>query len=207
MKDIQHALLRILRADLDHLLAVGDGGFYHAFELDVGFDELDRAICASSDGLRGCAGKPVNHGAAGNQSKEERSVEQRKLIHVFGEAAGERHDDGENHGGCADNGRADEHRLRGGFEGVARAVIGFEQMFGAFEVDGVVEIFLEFRFDVWNLFDQRKLVNGLRVISDWAVGIDCDGHRSHTEEAEGNESEGEDRGSEHGRGRRQVPWC
>ena len=117
---------------------------------------------------------------------------------------GQRHDDGEDHGGSADNGGADEHRLGRGFEGVARAVVGFEQIFGAFEVDGHVEVFLDFGFDVWNLLDQRKFINRLSVVGDRAVGIDRDGDRSHAEEAEGDESEGEDGGSEHGCGRCQA---
>ena len=48
---------------------------------------------------------------------------------------GERHDDGKDHGGGADDCRADEHRLCRGFEGVARAVVGFEHFLGALEVD------------------------------------------------------------------------
>ena len=86
-EDIQHALLRILGADLDDLLAVGDRGFHHAIEFDVGFDELDGAVGSGGYGLRGSAGEPVNHGAAGDQAEEERRVQQRELIDVYGEAA------------------------------------------------------------------------------------------------------------------------
>ena len=82
-EDVQHALLRILGADLDDFLAVGDRGLHHAIELDVGFDELNSAIGARGHGLRGCAGKPVNHRAAGDQAEEERGVQQRKLIDVL----------------------------------------------------------------------------------------------------------------------------
>ena len=85
-ENIQHPFLRVLGADLDHFLAVGDGGLLHAFELDVGFDELDRAVSAGGHGLRGCAGEPVNHRAAGDQAEEERRVQQRKFVDVFGEA-------------------------------------------------------------------------------------------------------------------------
>src|ERR1700692_1470729 len=73
-------------------------------------------------------------------------------------------------------------------------------MFSALEVYGIVEIFLEFRFDVGDLLDQRKFVNRLSVIGDRAVGIDGDGDGAHTKESEGDEAEGEDGGSEHGGG-------
>ena len=86
--------------------------------------------------------------------EKEWSVQQGELVDVFGEAAGERHDDGEDHGGGADDGGADQHRLRRGFEGVAGAVVRFEQVLGAFEVDCHVEVFLDFGFDVRDLFDQ-----------------------------------------------------
>ena len=50
-ENINHALLCILRADLNHLLAVGYGCLLHTFQLDVGFDELDRTIGASGHSL------------------------------------------------------------------------------------------------------------------------------------------------------------
>ena len=36
-------------------------GLFDAFELDVGLDELDRAVGAGGDGLRRGAGEPVDH--------------------------------------------------------------------------------------------------------------------------------------------------
>src|SRR4030095_10092860 len=51
-KDVEHALLRLLRADLNDLLAVGDRGFLYAFETDVCFDELNCTIGAGRDSLR-----------------------------------------------------------------------------------------------------------------------------------------------------------
>jgi hypothetical protein len=110
-KDVEHALLRVLGADLDHLLAVGDRGLFRAFELDVGLDELHGAIGASGHGLHGCAGEPIDHRAAGNQAQEEWSVQQRQLLHIPGQPVGQGHDDGEDHGGCAHYGGADQHRL------------------------------------------------------------------------------------------------
>ena len=67
-----------------------------------------------------------------------------------------------------------------------------------------VEIFLDFGFDVGNLLDQRKFVDGLGVVGDGAVGIDGDGDRAHAEESEGDQTERENRRSQHGRGRSQA---
>ena len=47
-KDVEHAFLRVLGADLDDFLAVGNRGFLDAFQLDIGFDELHRAIGAGA---------------------------------------------------------------------------------------------------------------------------------------------------------------
>ena len=50
-EDIKHALLRILRANLDDLLTVFHRSFLNAFEPDVCFDELHRAISAGCNSL------------------------------------------------------------------------------------------------------------------------------------------------------------
>ena len=196
-EDVEHAFLRVLGADLDDFFAVGDAGGGCAFELDVGLDEFDGAVGAGGDGLGAGAGEPVDHGAAGDEAEDERRVEERELVHVFGEAVGEGHDDREDHRGGADDGGADEHGLGGGFEGVARAVVGFEHFLGAFEIDVDVEVLLQLALDVGNLFDQRELVDGLRVVGDRAVGVDGDRDWAHAEEAEGHQTEGEDRRGDH----------
>ena len=46
-----------------------------------------------------------------------------------GEAVGEHHDDGEDQGGCADDGGADEDGFGSGFEGIACAVVFFQEQF------------------------------------------------------------------------------
>ena len=142
-EDVEHALLRVLGADFDDLLAVGDAGGGCAVELDVGLDEFDRAVGAGGDGLRGGAGEPVDHGAAGDQAEDERRVEERELVDVFGEAVGQGHDDREDHRGGADDRGADQHGLGGGFEGVAGAVVGFEHFLGALEVHVDVVVLLQ----------------------------------------------------------------
>ncbi len=115
----------------------------------------------------------------------------------MGEPAGEGHDDGEDHGGCADDGGADQHRLGRSLEGVAGAVVGFEQVLGALELHVEVVVLLQLGFDAGNVFDQRQLVDGLSIVGDRAVGIDGDGDRTHAEEAEGDQAKGEDGGSQH----------
>ena len=141
-ENIQHAFLGILRADFDNFLAVGHRSPFRALEIDIRFNELDSAISARSYRLRGCAREPINHRAAGNKPQKEGSMQQRKLVHVFGDAVRERHNNRENHGGRADHSRTDEHGFCGGFESVPSAVVGFEQIFGPFEVYVHIVIFL-----------------------------------------------------------------
>src|SRR5260221_588778 len=132
---VEHALLRILRADFDDALAVGDAGCGGAVELDVGLDELNGTVGAGSDRLCGGAGEPIDHGAASDEAKDERRVEQREFFDVHRKAVGERHDDGKNNRSGADYSSADKHGLRSGFERAAGAVVGFEKSLGALEVD------------------------------------------------------------------------
>ena len=54
-----------------------------ALELDVGLDELDRAVGAGRHRLGRGAGEPVDHRAAGDQAEQERRVEQRQLVEVL----------------------------------------------------------------------------------------------------------------------------
>ena len=134
-----------VRADLDDLLAVGDRGLLDALELDVRLDELDRAVGAGGDGLHAGAGEPVDDRAARDEAEEERRVEQRQLLDLVGvgEPVGEEHDDREDHRGRPDDGRADEHGLRRGLEGVARAVVLLEEVLGLLEVDVEAELLLD----------------------------------------------------------------
>ena len=82
-EDVEHALLRVLRADLHHFLAVGDGGLGGAFQFDVGLDELHRAVSAGGNGLHGSAGEPVDHRAARDQAQQERRVQNRQVREQF----------------------------------------------------------------------------------------------------------------------------
>ena len=134
-EDVEHPLLRVLRADLHDLLAVRDRRLRRpAVQLDVRLDELDRAVGAGADRLRRRAGEPVDHRAADDQAEQERRVQNRQLVDVLRQVAGQRHDDREDHRRRADDGRADQHRLGGRLERVAGAVVLLEQILGALEV-------------------------------------------------------------------------
>ena len=122
-----------------------------------------------------------------------------------GQPIGQRHDDGEDHRRRAHHGGPDQHRFGGRLEGVARAIIFFQQIFGAFKIRVNVEILLEFRLDVGHLLDQRKFIDGLRVVGNRTVGIDGDGHRPHAEESESNQAESEHWRGDHGGCRAPIP--
>jgi hypothetical protein len=92
---------------------------------------------------------------AADEPEHEGRVQQRELLYVHGKSVGEGHDDREGHGGCAHNGGADQHRLGGSLEGIAGAIVGFQQVLGAFELNVDAEVFLQLGFDVGNIFDQR----------------------------------------------------
>src|SRR4029077_15439648 len=77
-ENVQHALLRVLGANLNDFLAVSDAGGGSSFELDVGLDKFDSAISASGHSLRGSASKPVNHGATGDQAENKGRMKERK---------------------------------------------------------------------------------------------------------------------------------
>src|SRR6202034_473416 len=85
----------------------------------------------------------------------------------------------------------------GSFKSVARAVVRFEQVFGALEVYVHVVIFFQFLLDVRNDFDLREFVHGLRVIGNRAVGINRDCYRSHAQETKRYQAKGENRGRDH----------
>ena len=213
-EDVEHALLRVLRADRHHLLAVLDGGLGRArVELDVALDELHGAVGARGDGLGGGAREPVDHRAARDQAQQEGRVEQGEHpgdavegglgdVHALGQAhrlARQQHDDGEDQGRGAHHGRADQHRLGRRLEGVARAVVLLQVVLGPAQVGREAEVPLDLLLDAGDGLDHRELVDGLGVVGDRAVGVHRDRDRAHAQEAEGHQAEGEDRGRHHDR--------
>ena len=65
-----------------------------------------------------------------------------KILEVRRQAVRQHHDDREDHRRRADDGRADQHRLGRGLEGVARAVVLFEEVLGLLEVRSKPKCFL-----------------------------------------------------------------
>ncbi len=202
-EDVEHPLLRVRRADLDDLLAVGDRRLLDALELDVRLDELDGAVGARGHGLHARAREPVDDRAAGDEAEQERRVQERELLDLrrVGEPVGQEDDDREDHRRRADDGRADEHRLGRRLERVAGAVVLLEEVLRLLELRLEAEVLLDLGLDVRDGLDERELVDALRVVGDRTVRVDGEGDRAHAEEAEGDEAEGED-GRDVGRPRR-----
>ena len=193
-EDVEHALLRVLGADVDDGLAVLDRGLLDGgVELDVLLDELDRAVRARGDGLHGCAREPVDDGAAHDEAEQERRVQDRELVEIALQAVGQEHDDREDHRGGADDGRADEDGLGRGLERVARAVVLLEEVLRLVEAEVEAEVALDLGLDVGDVLDDRELVDRLGVVGHGAVRVDRDRDRAHAEEAEGDEAERERR--------------
>ena len=115
----------------------------------------------------------------------------------MGQSVGQGHDDREDHRGCAHHGGADQHRLCRSLECVAGSIVGFQQVFCAFELHVDVEVLLQLSFDAGNIFDQRQLVDGLSIVGNRPVGIDGNRHRPHAQEAERDQAKREDGRSQH----------
>ena len=181
------------------LSSVGDRRLGHGIvEPDIALDELDGAIGAGRNGLRGRAREPVDHRATGDEAEQERWMEHGRNSHALADqAVGQCHDDREDHRGGADHRGSDQHRLRGRLEGVARAVVLFEVVLGAFELRIEAEVASNFLPDVRQGFDHRQFEDRLRVVGHRSVGVDRDRHRAHAEEAEGHQAEGEHRRGDH----------
>ena len=71
-----------------------------------------------------------------------------------GKSVGQAHHDGEDHGGCAHHGGADQHRLGRCLEGIAGAIIVFQQVLGAVKLHVDAEVFFQLCCNVGDLFDQ-----------------------------------------------------
>ena len=193
-EDVEHAFLRVDGADLDDLLAVLLRRLDHLIEPDVRADELDRTVGTGRHGLCAGAREPEDGCPAGDQAEQERRMQQRQLVQVFRQSGSEQHDNGKNHGRRADHCGADQHGLGRCLEGVAGAVVLFEQELGGTKVEIETEVPLHFRLDPGHLFDHRQFVNRLRVVGDRPVAVYRNRHRSHPQEAEGDQPEREDRG-------------
>ena len=123
----------------------------------------------------------------------------------MGQSVGQGHDDRENHRGCAHHGGADQHRLGRSLEGIAGSIVGFQQVFRAFELHVDAVVLLQLGFDAGNVFDQRQLVDRLSIVGNRPVGIHGDRDRPHAQEAEGDQAKREDGWSQHQRIHRTDP--
>src|SRR5262249_5647806 len=190
-EDVDHPTLGIDGANLHHPLAVLDGGFFCAFQFDVGFDELHGPVGAGRNRLNGSSGEPEDHRASGDETQEERNMHERQRGHFPSLKTGQDNDNGENHGCRADHRGTNEDRLRGGLEGVAGAIVFLEVVLGFLELWYETEVSPDFFLDVGNRLDEREFVHRLRVVGDWAIGINGDGDRTHAKKAKSDEAKGE----------------
>src|ERR1041385_822575 len=67
-------------------------------------------------------------------------------------------------------------------------------MLTVLEIGIEAKVPLNLLFNSLDLLSLGELEDGLGVVGHWAVAIDGDVHRSHAEEAEGDEAEGENGG-------------
>ena len=198
-EDVEHALLRVLGADLHDLLAVGHRGLRGALELDVRLDELHRPVGAGGHGLGRGAGEPVDHRAAGDEAEQERRVQDREVRRAA------------RAGAPAVSARMIEKiivvapttavpmstGLAVALKVLPAAVVLLEVLLGQLEVGREAEVALDLGLDAGDLLDGRELVDRLGVVGHRAVGVHRDGDRAHAEEAERHEAEGEDRRRQH----------
>ena len=159
-KDVPHALLRILGADLHNRLGILDIGF-GLVQVHVLLDKLDRPVRTGGHRLHGGAGKPEDHRAAADQAENDRRVGQLHMEHVL---ALEQQDDREDHRRCTAHRGADEHRLGGRLEGVSGPVVGLEVEFTHFEIGFESEVPLDLLLDAGDVFGLRQLEDGLGVV-------------------------------------------
>ena len=124
-------------------------------------------------------------------------MDERQLVDIVFQALGEAHDDREDHRGRADHRGADQHRLGGGLEGVAGTVVFFQVALRVIPFDIEAEVTPDFVLNARDLVDGRQFVDALRIVGHWTIRIDSDRHRAHTQEAEGDQPEGEDRRRQH----------
>src|SRR5664280_2184739 len=135
-EDVEHAFLRVLRADGDDRLAVLDGSLLDGgVELDGLLDELYSAVGARRDRLRGGAREPIDDRAARDEPEEEGRMEDRELVDVALQPVSQDHDDGEDHRRGADDRGSDEDGLRRGLEGVPGAVVLLQEVLRLVEVE------------------------------------------------------------------------
>ena len=78
-ENVQHAFLRINRADFDHALGILNRRCLVGIQLDVLLNVVDRAISTGRNRLHRSAREPVNDRAAQNQAEQNIRIQQVQL--------------------------------------------------------------------------------------------------------------------------------
>jgi hypothetical protein len=170
---------------------------FDAFELDVGLDEFHGAIGAGGDGLGGSAGEPVDHRAAGDDAQQKRRVQDGEFVHVFVMPLVSAMMMEKIMVVAPTTAVPISTGLAVALKVLPAPSFSSSRSLGALEVYVDAKSFLSLLLDVGNGFDQRKLIDRLRVVGDRAVGIHRDGDRAHAQEAEGHQSKRKHRSGNH----------
>src|SRR5262245_38994234 len=120
-------------------------------------------------------------------------MEKRQRGHPTSFETGEQNNDGENHRGRTDDCGTNQHRLGSRLKGVTGAVILFQVVLCLVELREEAEVPSNFSLDVGYGLDEREFVDRLRVVRDRSVGVNGDSDRTHTQKAEGYQTESEHR--------------
>ena len=195
-KDVDHAALCVVGANLHHLLALLGVGLLGGVgvKLDVALDIFHGAVGTGGDSLHRGASEPVDDAAAKDEPDDGIGVEEVKDGGgLNAECLLDKQDKGENHGGGAHYSGADKHGLGGSFEGVASPVVSFEVVFGLLEIGGEAELLLYLAGGLLLVvLDKGQLVHALCIVGDGPIAVHGNGHRTHAQHAEGYQAEGED---------------
>jgi len=115
--------------------------FVGAIQFDVGFNELDCAVSACGYGLRRCAGKPIDHRAAGYQARKNGAWRSDSFSTFVVSPFRQRHDDGEDHRRCAHHCRAISTGFAVALKVLLRAAFSSSSL-GGVQIYVDVEVFL-----------------------------------------------------------------
>ena len=170
-------------------------------KLNVRLDELDGPIGPGDDGLRRCAGEPIDHRAAGDQAQQKRRVQQRQVIRDSSvESVGEHHDDRENSVVAPTTAVPISTGLAVALNVLPAPSLSSRKCLAFSKFGCEAEVALDFSVEMFGSdCDRRQLEDRLGVVGDRAVGIDGDRHRPHAQEAERDQAE-----RKHARGEHQL---
>ena len=201
-EDVEHALLRVLGADLDHPLASRRPrpSWPSASRRMLLLDELDGAVGAGGDRLGGGAGEPVDDGAAHDQAEQEGRVQERELARCPWSDPSVRIRMSEKISVVAPTTAVPMSTgLAVALKVLPAPSLASRKCLPRSKAGSKPKSLLISSLDAGQRLDGRQLVDRLRVVGDRAVGVDGDGHRAHAQEAERHQAEGEHRRRQHHR--------